>query len=410
MFQKVYEVAAPYIDAVEWNDKEHRRNHDKFLDLLAGITVYDFRHRDTINGMLVSTLEDYDRALKIYNGTAKSNALCLNEDEQTILWGLSSGQESTSKELYIKAKGFGYNKSEKTMTRMIKGSNGNAGMLKKVNDLNEWIDMETTSVDAQGNKIKTVSRKVQKYQYTGDIFKQLPDSNHVKLDCILFQTVASIDRKKAERLDREWRENGGQCPLISENTEDSRRNLETNKNDFCINECSVNDNNRVYINKDIRRQEIEESIREQNYDQILEYCPAIVDNVPKNDGENNFLYVTEKNPSSDQIQKIICQQITKSEIQEDFTLVSYDVFTTPNLSSGSIVSTDEQKPDDYHDLALLLIRALNKLANSHRYNGIVEDIQAFVNVFNEKTPAYKIRFGEQVVLDNAEKQKARGWK
>ena len=344
MFQKVYEVAAPYIDAVEWNDKEHRRNHDKFLDLLAGITVYDFRHRDTINGMLVSTLEDYDRALKIYNGTAKSNALCLNEDEQTILWGLSSGQESTSKELYIKAKGFGYNKSEKTMTRMIKGSNGNAGMLKKVNDLNEWIDMETTSVDAQGNKIKTVSRKVQKYQYTGDIFKQLPDSNHVKLDCILFQTVASIDRKKAERLDREWRENGGQCPLISENTEDSRRNLETNKNDFCINECSVNDNNRVYINKDIRRQEIEESIREQNYDQILEYCPAIVDNVPKNDGENNFLYVTEKNPSSDQIQKIICQQITKSEIQEDFTLVSYDVFTTPNLSSGSIVSTDEQKP------------------------------------------------------------------
>jgi len=48
MFQNVYDVAAPYIDAVAWNDKEHRRNHDKFLDLLAGITGYNFRQRDTI--------------------------------------------------------------------------------------------------------------------------------------------------------------------------------------------------------------------------------------------------------------------------------------------------------------------------------------------------------------------------
>jgi hypothetical protein len=223
LFQNVYDVAAPYIDAVSWNDKEHRRNHDKFLDMLTGITVYNFRQRDTINGMLVSNLDDYDRAIKIYNGTAKSNALCLNEDEQMILWALSNGQELTSKELYTKAKGYGYNKAEKTMTRMIKGEKGNAGMLKKVNDLNEWIDIETISVGTIDSKTKATSRKVQKYQYAGGIFKQLPESNHVKFDCILFQTVASIDREKAERLDREWRENGRQCPLISKDTEDIRR-------------------------------------------------------------------------------------------------------------------------------------------------------------------------------------------
>jgi DNA primase len=79
MFQNVYDVAAPYIDAVSWNDKEHRRNHDKFLDMLAGITVYNFRQRDIINGMLVFTLDDYERAIKIYNETTKSNAVCLNE-------------------------------------------------------------------------------------------------------------------------------------------------------------------------------------------------------------------------------------------------------------------------------------------------------------------------------------------
>ena len=66
--------------------------------------------------------------------------------------------------------------------------------------------------------------------------------------------------------------------------------------------------------------------------------------------------------------------------------------------------------NDNTDLASLLRRALNKLANSVEYNGVVEDIHAFVKVFNERTPEYKIRFGQRAVLYNAEKQKARGWK
>lgn len=225
IFQNSYCVAAPYIDAVFWNDKEHRRNHDKFLDLLAGITVYNFRQRDAINGMLVSTLDDYDRAIRIYGETAKSNALCLTEDEQAILWGLSSGAELTSKQLYKNIKLHGYNKSEKTMTRMIKGKNGKAGMLNKVSGLNEWIDRETTS-DLEGGKTKHVSRNVQKYQYTGDIFQQFPGDDHAKLDCILFQTIATIDQEKAEKLDREWRENGGQYPLLSKDNEDIVRTQE----------------------------------------------------------------------------------------------------------------------------------------------------------------------------------------
>ena len=53
--------------------------------------------------------------------------------------------------------------------------------------------------------------------------------NHVKFDCILFQTVASIDREKAEKLDKEWRENGGQCPLIAQDMEDISRQQKTTK-------------------------------------------------------------------------------------------------------------------------------------------------------------------------------------
>ena len=40
-------------------------------------------------------------------------------------------------------------------------------------------------------------------------------------------------------------------------------------------------------------------------------------------------------------------------------------------------------------LALLLRSELNKLANSLKYNGIVEDIYSFVKVFNERTPNTK---------------------
>jgi DNA primase catalytic core len=410
LFQNVYDVAAPYIDAVSWNDKEHRRNHDKFLDMLAGVTVYNFRQRDIINGMLVSTLDDYDRAIQIYSGTAKSNALCLNEDEQAILWGLSSGQELTSKELYTKAKGYGYNKAERTMTRTIKGEKGSTGMLTKVNDLNQWIDREIMSIETKNGKIKTVSRDVQKYQYTGDIFKHLPESNHVKFDCILFQTVASIDREKAQRLDKEWRENGGQCSLISEDTEDIRRHQKTNNNDVCINDCSISDNNIVYINKDIKRQEITDNVREQNSTQNLEYPPAIVNNEQKKDGKNIFFLANGKNVSSDEIQGKMCQQIAESRIQTDCLLMSSDVFSTPNLSSDAIVTICEQKPTYSTGVASQLRSELNRLANSLEYNGIVEDIDAFVKIFNERTPEYKIKFGQWAVLCNAEKQKDRGWK
>ena len=127
----------------------------------------------------------------------------------------------TSKQLYENAKGYGFNKVGKIMTRMIKGNSGNTGMVKKIGDLNEYNDRETISVDTKNGKIKTVFRDVQKYQYAGGLFKQLPESNHVKFGFILFQTVASIDREKAERLDKECRENGGQCFLISKDTETS---------------------------------------------------------------------------------------------------------------------------------------------------------------------------------------------
>ena len=90
--------------------------------------------------------------------------------------------------------------------------------------------------------------------------------------------------------------------------------------------------------------------------------------------------------------------------------MSSGVFSTPNLSSDAIVNIDEQNPTANTGLASQLRSELNKLANSREFNCMVGDIHAFVNVFNERTPEYKIRFEQQAVLYNAEKQKARGWK
>ena len=147
----------------------------------------------------------------------------------------------------------------------------------------------------------------------------------------MFQTVASIDREKAERLDREWRENGGRCSLIAEDTEDIKIHKKTNKDDFCINECSNNDTNIVYINKDIRRQEIKEKIGEQNYTHNLEYPPAVVNNEPEKDGKNIFLQVNGKNLSSGEIQEKVCQEIAKSRIQTGLSFGVYRCLHYPQF-------------------------------------------------------------------------------
>ena len=114
--------------------------------------------------------------------------------------------------------------------------------------------------------------------------------------------------------------------------------------------------------------------------------------------------------SSDEIQEKTCQLIAKSRIHPDCLLMSSDVFRTPDLSSESIVPCDEQKLVDNQGLASLLRKALNKLENSGEYDGVVEDIPAFVDVFNERDLEYKLRLGQRALLYNAEKQMARGWK
>lgn len=66
--------------------------------------------------------------------------------------------------------------------------------------------------------------------------------------------------------------------------------------------------------------------------------------------------------------------------------MSSDISKTPYLSFYIIVTSGEQKSVDNIGFASLLRRDLNNLVNSWKYNSSVEDVYAFVKVFNEGNP------------------------
>ena len=82
----------------------------------------------------------------------------------------------------------------------------------------------------------------------------------------------------------------------------------------------------------------------------------------------------------------MCQKIAKSRIQKKLSLISSDISKTPYLSFDIIVTSCEQKSVYNTGFVSLLRRDLNNLVNSWKYNSSVEDVYAFVKVFNERNP------------------------
>jgi len=189
IFQNDYSVYAPFAEAIAWNDMEHRRNYDKFLDLLQAVTLFNFKNRKSAYGGIVSNLDDYDRALQIYNGTAANNATNLNGKEMSIMKVIqcSPGRTISFTEIQEKT-GF----KETSLRYIIDGRNGGEGLLGKVTGLYKLEKSESISFD-KGNIRSTTKGTV--YRYTGDIFE---------LGSKLFGSVATIDRAKAKRLTCEF--------------------------------------------------------------------------------------------------------------------------------------------------------------------------------------------------------------
>ena len=227
IFKNEYIIFAPLVNAISWNDSEHRRNYDKFLDLLMAVTVFNFRQRSLKSGGLVSTMGDFDRAIQIYNGTAANNACNLNGKEMDIMKVIqgSPGRTITFTEWQektgIKATSLRY---------AIEGRDGKEGLLGKVKGLYKLDKSETVALN--GGDTRTTTKSVV-YRYTGDLFE---------LGSKLFQAVAVINRNLASTLTRNFMDTDHENDNNYHNSHTTITNDVIDKNDSSIDN---NNNNNI---------------------------------------------------------------------------------------------------------------------------------------------------------------------
>jgi hypothetical protein len=227
IFQNEYSVYAPLADEIIWNDTEHRRNYDKFLDLLQAVTLFRLKQRVTVHNGIVSTLDDYDRALIIYNGTAANNATNLNGKEMAIMKVIQGSPERTITFTEIQEK---TGLKETSLRYTIDGRNGSEGLLGKVKGLYKLDKSETISWD-KGNLRSTTKGTV--YRYTGNIFK---------LGSKLFESVATINRDKAEQLTHDFIDTDDEKNYNSRNSHTTLTLDMRDKNDNSIDNNNNNNN------------------------------------------------------------------------------------------------------------------------------------------------------------------------
>ncbi len=225
IFQDTYTVYAPLVDAVEWNNKEHRRNFEKFMDMLQAVTVFNFRQREKAHGGIVSNIDDYDRALKIYMGMAAKNATNLNGRELKVIEEIqrSPGRTISFVDLLTRT-----GIKQTTLRYLIHGRDGKEGLLGKVAGLYELDKCEIVGSD----NCKT-STKTKVYKYSGDMFG---------VTSKIYQTVATIDRDVAAKITNDF---------ISSDTENTYNNhsyhTTITNNVIVKNDSNIDNNNKKSI-------------------------------------------------------------------------------------------------------------------------------------------------------------------
>jgi hypothetical protein len=163
---------------VKWTNIENRRNFPKFLDILRSVTFFSLLQRQNVNGYHLSDIEDFDRALEIYEGTSKNNATNLSDLEIKVLKYVEKNGPVTLKQLmkFLDV-------SRTRVIHILHGKDGKGGMFAKVPQLNK-IGRSKTEWAKDEEKITT---RENLYEYTGP-----------KLGFEIYDTVAKIDRIKAE--------------------------------------------------------------------------------------------------------------------------------------------------------------------------------------------------------------------
>lgn len=383
LFNQFYRVKIPYVKAIIWNNKENRRNFDKFKDVIRAVTVYNYRKRETVDGFLISTPEDYEAALKIYKGTSVNNATNLTNTEIKYLRFIVTrpGKTTTLKEL-VKH----FRVSETAVRKMLNGKKGDGGLLAKIKQL-IVIDGSQT---VKGDNITTTTRE-KRYQYTGEF---------TGLD--MYESISLLKYEEVERVTSEF---------VAQLHENMRRVTKGNpkgnlskvtlENDSSINK---NNNDNAKVTSNIEEREDNNSVctpvDESNSPDELTHAKTEV--TFSRDKQGYPL-----NKTSQPIMEIGVTSTMLPQVRDGYPSTKNDIEVIENEGYPSYNSGQELSK--YCDVCELLRRALKSYAWSDEYHGVVKNIPVFVGNFNKRTPKYVQRLGLQAVLYNAERLSSRGW-
>lgn len=371
-----YAIRIPFAKAIEWRNKQNRRNYQKFLDIIRAVAFFNIFQRRDINGVYLADEEDFDRAVDIYTGTSKNNATNLTSQEIDVLKYIAgrntydtNGKPTTINPVTKKdlMKKFNFNASR--AHQILHGKDGKGGMLAKVAQLNK-IDKSITKGAQDEDKVTT---RQNEYEYTG-----------MKIGLEIYDTVATIRKELIPEVETEFlktleEETVTNCyptvtsdkVTVKKRTEDRiKLNVTQNKNNKAEHKLihtSEQSSKKTCVKSKALAQTEKEGNRVTDGNKMRQPCtfgncyPDVVDGVTV----GNSYHMYDENEEA---------------------------------SSKTNISNCESMRDDLKDFA------------KSQYNMIVDSIPVFVGAFNKKYPCYKQEYGLQAVLDNAERLSSRGWK
>ena len=96
----MFKVRTPFASEIDFGDVSNRRNVDIFLDMVKAYTVLRYRQRYIDDdGFLISSVDDYDDAKRLYETRGKNQGLKLTDAELRVSIILSTAGEVDANEL-----------------------------------------------------------------------------------------------------------------------------------------------------------------------------------------------------------------------------------------------------------------------------------------------------------------------
>lgn len=414
----LYNVFSAYGFVSTWSEESKKRNQEKFLDVLLSVTAFNYRRRETVNGNLIGTLEDWKRAVSIYSHVAQNNSCMLTDEEIVILYSLYEmckaydGEGVPHKRLFAYLKETGrFKKSDSSLKRILLGdrTGGKQGFKEKVPGfLYDKVEIPN-KLDDKGYEIKGSGKtRALCYTYDGDLFDGLPENADI-VNTIKNGTFVNCDYEIAEALEEAFKEDPYQIYRLKDNSGELEKWKREVKNQKRSSEIIRNHQNSKPLNSEKPIQPVTNNNNKTNNNNLRNQKK--VDK--EEEGENNNTFSEEMENDT-----YVFDTTSKPMNSDDFLNSEPPACVKPLNSDRAVLNSEPTDSGQFlnsdqgvlnSDIVSLLKRALIKFAWDE-YKGIVPDIGEFIRMFNKKVPEYKKALGQDAIGYNANRLHMRGWR